>query len=148
MAKVVLAYSGGLDTSVIIRWLKDNRGMDVVTWSADLGQGDELKPIAARAKKIGAVATYISDVREEFVDNYVTRALKAAATYEEGYPLATALGRPLIGAELVKVARKENCQSVAHGCTGKGNDQVRFEVDRRRPRAGLEDRRAAARVGA
>ena len=99
-----------------------------MTWSADLGQGDELKPIAERAKKIGAVAAYVSDVRETFVNDYITRALKAGAIYEEGYPLATALGRPLIGAELVKVARKEKCQFVAHGCTGKGNDQVRIEA--------------------
>ena len=128
MAKVVLAYSGGLDTSVAVHWLKVEKGMDVVTFSADLGQGEELEPIAERALEAGAVSAHISDVREKFVDEYVTRALKAGAIYEEGYPLATALGRPLIAAELVKIAREEGCQYVAHGCTGKGNDQVRIEA--------------------
>jgi argininosuccinate synthase len=127
MAKVVLAYSGGLDTSVIVHWLKHEKGMDVVTFSADLGQGEYLEPIAERALSIGAVSAHVEDVREKFVAEYVTPALKAAALYEEGYPLATALGRPLIGAELVDIARKEGCQYVAHGCTGKGNDQVRIE---------------------
>jgi argininosuccinate synthase len=123
-----LAYSGGLDTSVAVHWLKVEKEMDVVTFSADLGQGEELEPIAERALEVGAVSAHISDVREKFVDEYVTRALKAGAIYEEGYPLATALGRPLIGAELVKIAREEGCQYVAHGCTGKGNDQVRIEA--------------------
>ncbi len=127
MAKVVLAYSGGLDASVAVYWLKAEKGMDVVTFSADLGQGDELTPIAERALEVGAVSAHVSDLREKFVNEYILRALKAAATYEEGYPLATALGRPLIAAELVNVARKEGCQFVSHGCTGKGNDQVRIE---------------------
>jgi argininosuccinate synthase len=128
MAKVVLAYSGGLDTSVAVYWLKAERGMDVVTFSADLGQGDELGPIAERALEVGAVSAHVSDVRQKFVDEYVSRALKAGAIYEEGYPLATALGRPLIAAELVKIARDEGAQFVSHGCTGKGNDQVRIEA--------------------
>jgi len=128
MAKVVLAYSGGLDTSVAVHWLKAQKGMDVVTFSADLGQGDELAPIAERALEVGAVSAHVCDVRETFVNDYILRALKAGAVYEEGYPLATALGRPLIGAELVKIAREEGCQYVAHGCTGKGNDQVRIEA--------------------
>ncbi|MHC4713555.1 MAG: argininosuccinate synthase [Planctomycetota bacterium] len=127
MPKVVLAYSGGLDTSVIVHWLKAERGMDVVTFSADLGQGEYLEPVAERALQIGAVSAHVSDVRKKFVEEYVLHALKAAAVYEEGYPLATALGRPLIAAELVKIAREEGCQFVAHGCTGKGNDQVRIE---------------------
>jgi len=128
MAKVVLAYSGGLDTSVAVHWFKAEKGIDVVTYSADLGQGEFLAPVAKRAKKIGAIAAHVSDVRETFVNEYVLRALKAGAIYEEGYPLATALGRPLITAELVKVARKEKCQYISHGCTGKGNDQVRIEA--------------------
>ncbi len=128
MPKVVLAYSGGLDTSVIVHWLKAERGIDVVTFSADLGQGEELEPIAERALQVGAVSAHVSDVRKTFVEDYVVHALKAAAVYEEGYPLATALGRPLIAAELVKIAREEGCQYVAHGCTGKGNDQVRIEA--------------------
>ncbi len=127
MPKVVLAYSGGLDTSVIVHWLKAERGMDVVTFSADLGQGEYLEPVAERALQVGAVSAHVSDVRKKFVEEYVLHALKAAAVYEEGYPLATALGRPLIAAELVKIAREEGCQFVAHGCTGKGNDQVRIE---------------------
>jgi len=127
MAKVVLAYSGGLDTSVIVHWLKNEKGMDVVTFSADLGQGEYLEPVAERALEIGAVSAHVSDVRKTFVEDYVIPALKAAAVYEEGYPLATALGRPLIAAELVKIARDEGCEFVAHGCTGKGNDQVRIE---------------------
>jgi len=128
MAKVVLAYSGGLDTSVAVHWLKAEKGMDVVTLTADLGQGEELGPVAERALAVGAVSAHVSDVREVFVNEYITRALKAGAIYEEGYPLATALGRPLIGSELVKIARQEGCQFVAHGCTGKGNDQVRIEA--------------------
>jgi argininosuccinate synthase len=128
MAKVVLAYSGGLDTSVAIHWLKQEKGMDVVTFTADLGQGAELGPIAERALEIGAASAHVSDVRQKFVDDYLMHALKAGAIYEEGYPLATSIGRPLIGAELVKIAREEGCQYVAHGCTGKGNDQVRIEA--------------------
>ncbi len=127
MAKVVLAYSGGLDTSVIVHWLKAEKGMDVVTFSADLGQGEYLDPVAERALAVGAVSAHVEDVRETFVKEYLIPALKAGAVYEGGYPLATALGRPLIAAELVKVAREEGCQYVSHGCTGKGNDQVRIE---------------------
>ena len=128
MAKVVLAYSGGLDTSVAIYWLKHEKGMEVVTFTADLGQGAELGPIAERALEIGAISAHVSDVRQKFVDEYIVRALKAGAIYEEGYPLATSLGRPLIGAELAKTAHEQGCQFVAHGCTGKGNDQVRIEA--------------------
>ncbi len=128
MSKVVLAYSGGLDTSVIVHWLKHERGMGVVTFSADVGQGEYLEPVGERALEIGAVSAHVSDVRQTFVDEYVIPSLKAAAVYEEGYPLATALGRPLIAAELVKIAHEEGCGFVAHGCTGKGNDQVRIEA--------------------
>ncbi len=127
MSKVVLAYSGGLDTSVIVHWLKAEKGMDVVTFSADLGQGEYLEPVAERALEIGAVSAHVEDVREKFVKEYLMPGLKAGACYEGGYPLATAFGRPLIAAELVKIAREEGCQYVSHGCTGKGNDQVRIE---------------------
>jgi len=127
MAKVVLAYSGGLDTSVAVHWLKAEKGMDVVTLSADLGQGEYIEPIGEKALEIGAASAHVSDLKEKFVEEFLLPGLKAGAVYEEGYPLATAFGRPLIAAELVKVAREEGCQYVAHGCTGKGNDQVRIE---------------------
>ncbi len=128
MSKVVLAYSGGLDTSVAINWLKEKKGMRVITFSADLGQGAELEPLRGRALSTGAEAAFVSDLREEFVNNYIFPALRANAQYHGGYLLSTALGRPLIVKELVRVAREEACEYVAHGCTGKGNDQVRFEV--------------------
>ncbi len=128
MAKVVLAYSGGLDTSVAVHWFKAEKGMDVVTFSADLGQGEYLEPVAERALAVGALSAHVSDVRETFVEEYILPGLRAGAIYEEGYPLATAFGRPLIAAELVKVARAQGCEYVAHGCTGKGNDQVRIEA--------------------
>jgi argininosuccinate synthase len=126
--KVVLAYSGGLDTSVIIPWLKEKRGTEVITFSADLGQGEELAPVKEKAKKSGAVKVYIEDLRERFLTEFVFPALKARAAYSNGYLLATALGRPLIGAELVRVARENGADGIAHGCTGKGNDQVRIEA--------------------
>ena len=128
MSRVVLAYSGGLDTSVIIHWFKAEKGMSVVAFSADLGQGDELEPLRDKAIRTGAENIHIRDLREEFVNDFIFPALRANATYQSGYPLHTALGRPLIAKELVRVAREENCDSVAHGCTGKGNDQVRFET--------------------
>jgi len=131
MRKVVLAYSGGLDTSCIARWLKD-RGYDVVCFVADLGQGlgegEDLKAIEARAFAAGASKVYIKDLQDEFVEDFVLPALKAGAVYERKYLLATALGRPLIAKYLVQIARKEKAGAIAHGCTGKGNDQVRFEV--------------------
>ena len=126
--KVVLAYSGGLDTSVIIPWLKEQKGAEVITFSADLGQGEELSPIKEKAKKSGAVKVYIEDLRERFLTEFVFPALKARAAYSNGYLLATALGRPLIGQELVRVARENGAAGIAHGCTGKGNDQVRIEA--------------------
>jgi len=128
MAKVVLAYSGGLDTSVAIHWLKATKDLQVITFAADLGQGVYLEPIGERALDIGAIAAHIIDLRERFVNEYVIPAIKANAIYEDGYLLATALGRPLIAAELVKLADEYKCEYVAHGCTGKGNDQVRFEA--------------------
>ena len=128
MAKVVLAYSGGLDTSVCIHWLKEKKGLDVIAFSANLGQGEYLEALGEKAISTGAESAHIADLREEFVKNYIFPALKANAFYHGGYLLATALGRPLIAAELVKVARENGCQFVAHGCTGKGNDQVRFDT--------------------
>src|SRR6266513_2585408 len=125
--KLVLAYSGGLDTSVGIRWLKD-RGWDVVALTVDLGEKKDLDAIQARALKIGASAAYVVDGRVPFLQHFVWPSLQAGAVYEKEYPLATALGRPLIAAMMVEVARREGAQAVAHGCTGKGNDQVRFDV--------------------
>jgi argininosuccinate synthase len=126
--KVVLAYSGGLDTSVALRWIQEEYKAEIITFTADLGQGRELDPIEQRAKKTGAVKVYIEDMREEFVRDYVFPALKAGAIYESKYMLATALGRPLIGKRMVEIARLEGADAVAHGCTGKGNDQVRLDV--------------------
>jgi len=126
--RVVLAYSGGLDTSVIIRWLIENRGYEVITLTADLGNQPKLDEIRERALRIGAVKAKVVDARSEFVQHFVWLALKANAVYEGVYPLATALGRPLITRLLVDAAREEGATTVAHGCTGKGNDQVRFDV--------------------
>jgi argininosuccinate synthase len=125
--KVVLAYSGGLDTSVAIRWLKD-QGWDVVAFTVDLGEKKDLDTVQARALKTGASAAYVADGREPFLQLFVWPSLQAGAVYEKEYPLATALGRPLIAAMLVQVARREGASAIAHGCTGKGNDQVRFDV--------------------
>jgi len=131
MKKVVLAYSGGLDTSCIVRWLKE-RDYEVICFVADLGQGlgegEDLKAIENRALAAGASKVYIKDLQDEFVEDFVLPALKANAIYEGKYLLATALGRPLIAKYLVQIAHKEKADAVAHGCTGKGNDQVRFEV--------------------
>jgi argininosuccinate synthase len=126
--KTILAYSGGLDTSVCIRQLQD-AGQEVVTLTLELGQGTEdLKAIEEKAKKLGAVATYSIDVRDEFFKGYISKAIKANGLYEGKYPLGTAIGRPLIAKYLVDIARKEGADAVAHGSTGKGNDQVRFDV--------------------
>jgi len=126
--KIVLAYSGGLDTSVILHWLKEKYKAQVITYTANLGQGERLEAIKEKAKKTGASKVYIEDVRREFCKDYVSPALQAGALYEGKYPLATALARPLITRGLVKIAEKEGAEAIAHGCTGKGNDQVRFEV--------------------
>ena len=125
--KIVLAYSGGLDTSVAIRWLKD-LGWDVVAFTVDLGEKKDLDAVQARALKTGASAAYVADGRQPFLELFVWPSLQAGAVYEKEYPLATALGRPLIAAMLVQVARREGATAIAHGCTGKGNDQVRFDV--------------------
>jgi argininosuccinate synthase len=125
--KLVLAYSGGLDTSVGIRWLKE-KGWDVVALTVDLGEKKDLDAIQARALKIGASAAYVVDGRVPFLKHFVWPSLQAGAVYEKEYPLATALGRPLIAAQMVQIARQEGARAIAHGCTGKGNDQVRFDV--------------------
>jgi len=131
MKKVVLAYSGGLDTSCIVRWLKE-RGYQVICFAADLGQGlgqgESFEAIEERALAAGASKVYIRDLQEEFINDFIIPALKANAIYEGKYLLATALGRPLIAKYLVQIAHKEKATAVAHGCTGKGNDQVRLEV--------------------
>lgn len=131
MKKVVLAYSGGLDTSCIVRWLKE-REWEVICFVADLGQGigkgEDLAKIEDRALAAGASKVYIKDLQDEFIEDFIIPALKANAIYEGKYLLATALGRPLIAKYLVDIAHKEKAQAIAHGCTGKGNDQVRFEV--------------------
>ncbi len=126
--KIVVAYSGGLDTSIIVTWLKETYNCEVITFTADLGQGEELNGIEARAKKTGASKAYVEDIQEEFVKEYVFPALQANAVYEGGYLLGTSLARPLIAKHLVRIAEKEGADAIAHGATGKGNDQVRFEL--------------------
>ena len=126
--KVVLAYSGGLDTSVILRWLQDTYGCEVVTFTADLGQGEELEPARAKAQMMGVKEIYIEDLREEFVRDYVFPMFRANALYEGVYLLGTSIARPLIGKRQIEIARQTGADAVAHGATGKGNDQVRFEL--------------------
>jgi argininosuccinate synthase len=126
--KIVLAYSGGLDTSVILRWLVDRYGAEVVAYCADVGQADELAGLEDKARATGAVACEIDDLREEFVRDYVFPMFRAGAIYEGQYLLGTSIARPLIAAKQVAVARKHGADAVAHGATGKGNDQVRFEL--------------------
>lgn len=126
--KIVVAYSGGLDTSIMVKWLKEKYDADIITATGDLGQRKEIVGVEEKAKQTGAVKSYVLDLREEFIKNYVWKALKAGALYEGLYPMATAIGRPLLAKMLVDIAEKEGADSVSHGCTGKGNDQVRFEV--------------------
>jgi argininosuccinate synthase len=127
-SKVVLAYSGGLDTSVAIPWLTETKGLDVVAMTVDVGQPVDLERVRSKALASGAVAAYVADARKEFAEEFLVPALKANVLYEGVYPLSTALARPLIGRHLVAVARREGAKFVAHGCTGKGNDQVRFDL--------------------
>jgi argininosuccinate synthase len=126
--KVVLAYSGGLDTSVILHWLIERYQCDVIAFCADLGQGEELADAKARARKTGASKVYVADLKEEFVRDFVFPCLQANAVYEGGYLLGTSMARPLIAKKQIEVARREKADAVAHGATGKGNDQVRFEL--------------------
>jgi argininosuccinate synthase len=126
--KVVLAYSGGLDTSVILPWLKETYGYEVIAFAADLGQGDELAGIKKKAVASGAAKCVVKDLRQEFVEDYLWQLLKAGAVYEKGYLLGTSVARPLIAKHQVEVAHTEDATAVAHGATGKGNDQVRFEL--------------------
>ncbi|HEX5706899.1 MAG TPA: argininosuccinate synthase [Pyrinomonadaceae bacterium] len=126
--KVVLAYSGGLDTSVMLHWLRENYGCEVVCYCADVGQGEELEGLAEKAKRTGASKLYVEDLRQEFVQDYVWPAVKANAVYEGVYLLGTSLARPVIAKRQIEIARIEGADAVAHGATGKGNDQVRFEL--------------------
>jgi argininosuccinate synthase len=126
--KVVLAYSGGLDTSVILRWLQDNYGCEVVTFTADLGQGEELEPARKKAEMLGVKEIFIDDLREEFVRDFVFPMFRANALYEGTYLLGTSIARPLIAKRQIEIARQVGADAVAHGATGKGNDQVRFEL--------------------
>ena len=127
--KVVLAYSGGLDTSIIIPWLKENYdNCEVIAVSGNVGQGTELDGLEEKAIKTGASKLYIEDLRKEFVEDYIWPTLKADAKYEGTYLLGTAFARPLIAKRLVEIAKAEGAQAIVHGCTGKGNDQVRFEL--------------------
>ncbi|HHT62722.1 MAG TPA: argininosuccinate synthase, partial [Clostridia bacterium] len=122
------AYSGGLDTSIIIPWLKENYGYEVIAVTADVGQGEELEPLYDKAIKTGASKIYIEDLKEEFVTDFIFPTLKAGAVYEGKYLLGTSFARPLIAKRLVEIARKEGAEAISHGATGKGNDQVRFEL--------------------
>jgi argininosuccinate synthase len=126
--KVVLAYSGGLDTSVILKWLQDRYGCEVITFTADIGQGGELEPARRKAKKMGVKRIFVEDLREEFVRDFVFPMFRANAVYEGEYLLGTSIARPLIAKHLVKVARQTGADAISHGATGKGNDQVRFEL--------------------
>src|SRR5262245_1304369 len=126
--KIVLAYSGGLDTSVMLRWLKERYGCEVVCYCADVGQGEELDGLEAKALETGGSKLYVEDLREEFVREYVWTAVKANAVYEGVYLLGTSLARPVIAKRQIEIAKQENADAVAHGATGKGNDQVRFEL--------------------
>ncbi|MEJ6746908.1 MAG: argininosuccinate synthase [Yoonia sp.] len=126
--KVVLAYSGGLDTSIILKWLQTEYGCEVITFTADLGQGEELEPARAKAELMGASSIYIEDVREEFVRDFVFPMFRANAVYEGLYLLGTSIARPLISKRLVEIAEETGADAIAHGATGKGNDQVRFEL--------------------
>jgi len=126
--KVVLAYSGGLDTSVAVKWLQVKYGYDVITVTVDVGQGDDFKAIEKKSKETGAINHYFFDCKEEFAGDYVMPCIKANGLYEGKYPLATALARPLIATKTVEVAEKEAASALGHGCTGKGNDQIRFDI--------------------
>jgi argininosuccinate synthase len=138
MERIVLAYSGGLDTSVAIPWLAEKYGAEIIAVTLDLGQGHELSNVRERALAIGALRAHVVDAREEFARHYILPALQAGAIYEDYYPLATALGRPLIAKHLVEIARMEGATAIAHGCTGKDNDQVGLDVSSRALDPGIQ----------
>ena len=144
--KVILAYSGGLDTSVMVPWIGEKYNLDVVTFTVDLGQGEDIERSAKRPCNTGAVDAVAIDARNLFVDCFVWPALMAGALYEGKYPLATALGRPLIAKLMVDAAREHGAKAVAHGCTGKGNDQVRFDVTFQTLAPRFEGHRSGARM--
>lgn len=136
--KIVVAYSGGLDTSVMVKWLSKKYDAEIITVTGNLGQKSEIINIEEKAKSTGASKAYVVNLQKEFIDDYAWKALKGGALYEGEYPLATAIGRPLLAKIMVKIAEKENANMVAHGCTGKGNDQVRFEVGMKTLNPGLK----------
>ncbi|MEC9381643.1 MAG: argininosuccinate synthase, partial [Thermodesulfobacteriota bacterium] len=125
---IILAYSGGLDTSVILHWLKENYNANIVAYIADLGQNENLKSIAAQAKKVGASKVYVEDLRNEFVKDFIFPMIQSSAVYEGSYLLGTSIARPLIAKRQIEIAKKEKAYAVSHGSTGKGNDQIRFEL--------------------
>ena len=127
--KIVLAYSGGLDTSIILKWLQDRYDCEIVTFTADLGQREEIEPARAKAAELGVKEIFIEDVREEFAREYIFPMFRANAVYEGEYLLGTSIARPLIAKWLVKVAELTGADAISHGATGKGNDQVRFELN-------------------
>jgi argininosuccinate synthase len=126
--KIVLAYSGGLDTSVLLAWIKETYGAEMIAFCANIGQGEELRGLEAKAKKTGATKIYIDDLQEEFARDFIFPMIQAGAIYEGQYLLGTSIARPLIAKRMVEIAKKEKADAVAHGATGKGNDQVRFEL--------------------
>ena len=126
--KVVLAYSGGLDTSVILKWLQEEKNLEVITYTADMGQGDIPEDLEERAKGFGAIKVIVDDLSDEFVSNYVFPMFRCNTLYEGEYLLGTAIARPLIAKRLVEIANQEGTNFIAHGATGKGNDQIRFEM--------------------
>ena len=136
--KVVLAYSGGLDTSVIVKWLQETYHCEVVTFTADLGQGEEVEPARAKAKALGVKEIYIEDLREEFVRDFVFPMFRANAVYEGEYLLGTSIARPLIAKRLIEIANLTGADAISHGATGKGNDQVRFELGAYALKPGVE----------
>ncbi|HIE40763.1 MAG TPA: argininosuccinate synthase, partial [Thiomicrorhabdus sp.] len=127
--KVVLAYSGGLDTSIIVKWLQDEYQCEVVTFTADIGQGEEVEPARKKAEAMGVKEIYIEDLREEFARDFVFPMMRANAIYEGEYRLGTSIARPLIAKRLVEIAQETGADAISHGATGKGNDQVRFELN-------------------
>ncbi|MGB2082577.1 MAG: DUF7411 family protein, partial [Psychrobacter sp.] len=126
--KIVLAYSGGLDTSIIAKWLQETYDAEVITFTADIGQGEEVEPARAKAQAMGIKHIHIEDLREEFARDYVFPMFRANAIYEGEYLLGTSIARPLIAKRLVEIAKEHNADAISHGATGKGNDQVRFEL--------------------